>query len=623
MTEREEIDRKLTDGKLADAFRSLAEMWQREPSLDAAQFVIAKHEAHRADLELIPCNLAILRSITVEPLLPLLRAAAFVNGIDLEVRVSDFDAYAGEMLDPGSALYAFGPRVVILALNTASAAPQLWAPADDAEAALRSTADETAERLASLVRAFRANSGADLIFHLLDAPDLTTRGDAEMKAAFGQRAAIASVNERLCSLARSTPGVYPLDYDALVARHGRREWFDEGKWEQFRLPATAPNLRHIADEWLRFIQPAIGAVAKAVVVDLDGTLWRGILGEDGVAKLRMGAEPPGTPYRAVQRALLALRSRGVVLAVCSKNDEADAMDVIAKHPDMLLRPEHFAALRINWESKSENLRSIAAELNIGLDAIAFVDDHPVERAEVRAMLPQVKVIGLPAEPAKYARVILESPFLQRLGVASAEDLQRTRFYRQQAERAKMLASVGSKEEFLRSLGQVAEIAAANDLTLARVAQLTQKTNQFNLTTRRFAEADIARFVADPEASVVTIKVRDRLGDNGIVGAAIARDAGDACEVDTFLLSCRVIGRGIETAFIAYIADQARARGKSRLVGMFCPTAKNEPAKHFYEDHGFRRIADDANGSVWELALATSDLKAPEWITVAPASAVPA
>lgn len=623
MTEREEIDRKLTDGKLADAFRSLAEMWQREPSLDAAQFVIAKHEAHRADLELIPCNLAILRSITVEPLLPLLRAAAFVNGIDLEVRVSDFDAYAGEMLDPGSALYAFGPRVVILALNTASAAPQLWAPADDAEAALRSTADETAERLASLVRAFRANSGADLIFHLLDAPDLTTRGDAEMKAAFGQRAAIASVNERLCSLARSTPGVYPLDYDALVARHGRREWFDEGKWEQFRLPATAPNLRHIADEWLRFIQPAIGAVAKAVVVDLDGTLWRGILGEDGVAKLRMGAEPPGTPYRAVQRALLALRSRGVVLAVCSKNDEADAMDVIAKHPDMLLRPEHFAALRINWESKSENLRSIAAELNIGLDAIAFVDDHPVERAEVRAMLPQVKVIGLPAEPAKYARVILESPFLQRLGVASAEDLQRTRFYRQQAERAKMLASVGSKEEFLRSLGQVAEIAAANDLTLARVAQLTQKTNQFNLTTRRYAEADIARFVADPEASVVTIKVRDRLGDNGIVGAAIARDAGDACEVDTFLLSCRVIGRGIETAFIAYIADQARARGKSRLVGMFCPTAKNEPAKHFYEDHGFRRIADDANGSVWELALATSDLKAPEWITVAPASAVPA
>lgn len=623
MTEREEIDNKFAEGKLADAFRALADAWNREPSLNAAQFVIAKYEAHRADLELMRCKLAILRSVTVEPLVPLLRAAAFVNGIDLDVRVSDFDTYAGEMLDPGSALYAFDPRVVILALNTASAAPQLWAPTDDSEAALHATADETVERLASLIRAFRTNSQADLIFHTLDAPDLTTRGSLERKASFGQRAAIASVSDRLCALARSLPGVHPLDYDALVARHGRREWFDEGKWEQFRLPATAPNLRHIVDEWLRFIQPSIGAVVKAAVVDLDDTLWRGVLGEDGVAKLRMGAEPPGTPYRAVQRALLALRERGIVLAVCSKNDEADAMEVLAKHPDMLLRPEHFAVMRIDWESKAENVKAIAAALNIGLDALAFIDDNPVERAEVRALLPQVKVLDLPADPSKFARIILESPFFQRVSAGTAEDAQRTQFYKQQAERAKMLASVGSKEEFLRSLDQVAEIAAADDLTVSRVAQLTQKTNQFNLTTRRYAEADVARFASDPRFGVWTIKVRDRLGDSGIVGAAIVRDDADACEVDTLLLSCRVIGRGIETAFIAYIADQARLRGKSRLVGMFCPTAKNEPAKHFYEDHGFRRIADDANGSVWELALAKSGLKAPEWITVTPAPAVPA
>ena len=622
MIENDDIDRLLAGGKLAEAFGSIAAAWSREPSLNAAQSVIARYERHRADLDLLACKVAILRSITVEPLIPLLRAAAFVNGIDLEVRVSDFDTYAGEMLDPSSALYAFAPRIVVLALNTASAAPQLWAPADDSEDALRATADETVERLASLIRAFRAASQADLIFHLLDSPDLTTRGSLETKA-FGQRAAIASVNERLCTLAGSMRGVHPLDYDALVARHGRREWFDEGKWEQFRLPATAPNLRHIADEWLRFIQPAIGAIVKAAVIDLDDTLWKGVLGEDGVAKLRMGADPPGTPYRAVQRALLALRERGIVLAICSKNDESDAIEVLEKHPDMLLRPAHFAAMRINWLDKAENVRSIAEELNIGLDAIAFIDDHPVERAEVRAMLPQVKVLDLPADPPKFSRIILESPFFQRVTAASAEDRLRTQLYKEQAARAKMLASVGSKEEFFRSLGQVAEIAAANDLTLGRVAQLTQKTNQFNLTTRRYAEADIARFAADAQCSVLTIKVSDRLGDNGIVGAAIARDNGDACEVDTFLLSCRVIGRGIETAFIAYIADRARLRGKSRLVGMFCPTAKNEPAKHFYEDHGFRHIADDANGSVWELALSSDGLKAPEWITVTPTSAVPA
>ncbi|HET9343567.1 MAG TPA: HAD-IIIC family phosphatase [Candidatus Eremiobacteraceae bacterium] len=623
MTERDTIDRLLEHGKLAEAFQTLADAWNREPSLNSAQFVIAKYERHRADLDLIACRLAILRSVTVEPLVPLLRAAAYVNGIDLEVRVSDFDTYATEMLDPRSALYEFQPRVVLLALNTASVAPQLWAPSDDSESHLRTVADDTVARLTPLLHAFRKNSQADLIFHLLDSPDLTTRGSLESHATFGQRAAIESVNERLAAVARGMNGIHPLDYDALVARHGRRDWFDEGKWEQFRLPATAPNLRHIVDEWLRFIQPVIGAVVKVAVVDLDDTLWKGIVGEDGFARLKMGSDPPGTPYRALQRALLALRERGVVLAVSSKNDEADAMEVLEKHPDMLVRPAHFATLRINWESKAENIRSIASELNIGLDAVAFIDDNPVERAEVRAMLPQVRVLDLPPEPSKYARIVLENPFFQRVTAASVEDRQRTQFYKEQAQRATMLASAGSKEEFYRSLGQVADIAAANDLTLGRVAQLTQKTNQFNLTTRRYGEADIARFMSDPKRKLLTIKVSDRLGDNGIVGTAITEDDGDVCRLDTFLLSCRVIGRGIETAFIAYIADQARLRGKSRLVGMFCPTAKNELAKHFYEDHGFRRIADDADGSVWELVLANSDLKAPEWITVTPAPAVPA
>ncbi|HEY7993747.1 MAG TPA: HAD-IIIC family phosphatase [Candidatus Eremiobacteraceae bacterium] len=623
MTHRDSIDKLLEHGKLAEAFQTLADAWNREPSLNAAQYVIAKYERHRAELDLVTCRLAILRSVTVEPLVPLLRAAAYVNGIDLDVRVSDFDTYATEMLDPGSALYEFQPRVVLLALNTASVAPPLWAPSDDSESGLRAVADDTVARLTSLIQAFRNNSQADLIFHLLDSPDLTTRGSLESHADFGQRAAIESVNERLAAVARGMRGVHPLDYDALVARHGRRDWFDEGKWEQFRLPATAPNLRHIVDEWLRFIHPVIGAVVKVAVVDLDDTLWKGIVGEDGFARLKMGADPPGTPYRALQRALLALRERGVVLAVSSKNDEADALEVLEKHPDMLVRPAHFAAMRINWESKAENIRSIAGELNIGLDAIAFIDDNPVERAEVRAMLPQVRVLDLPPDPSKFARIVLENPFFQRVAPASVEDRQRTQFYKEQAQRATILASVGSKEEFYRSLGQVADIAAANDLTLGRVAQLTLKTNQFNLTTRRYSEADVARFMSDPKRKLLTIKVSDRLGDNGIVGAAITEDDGDACRLDTFLLSCRVIGRGIETAFIAYIADQARLRGKSRLVGMFCPTAKNELAKHFYEDHGFRRIADDADGSLWELGLATSDLKAPEWITVTPAPAVPA
>ncbi len=418
------------------------------------------------------------------------------------------------------------------------------------------------------------------------------------------------MNRGLGEMAREFRGVYLLDYDALVARHGRDHWGDERKWLTVRLPIASANLPHMAAEWLRFLHPLTGKVAKCVAVDLDNTLWGGVIGEDGINGIQLGQEYPGAAFLEVQRALLDLTRRGILLAVCSKNNPAEAMEALSSHPGMLLKPRDFAAMRINWEPKAQNLAEIAEELNIGLDSVAFVDDNPVERQHVRDQAPEVIVLDLPDHPMALARAIRDCPWLERLTL-SAEDLQRGEYYASQRERAALERSVTSKEDFYRSLEQVCRIAPVNDATLARVAQLTQKTNQFNLTTKRYTEQQIAALRDCPGWRVWSLRVQDRYADNGLVGVAISRVEDGVCEIDTLLMSCRVIGRTVETALLARVAADARENGAAILRGRFIPTKKNAPAAEFYRDHGF---AENGDG-LWTFDLTAKEIPIPEWIKV--------
>jgi FkbH-like protein len=288
------------------------------------------------------------------------------------------------------------------------------------------------------------------------------------------------------------------------------------------------------------------------------------------------------------------------------------MEALENHPGMLLRPKNFAAMRINWNDKSQNLREIAAELNIGIDSLAFMDDNPVEREQVRAALPEVTVIDMPDDPVEYATALRECPVFERLTL-SAEDQQRTSFYVAERERSQAEQTFQTKEDFYRYLEQEAEIATVLPATLARISQLTQKTNQFNLTTRRYSEPQIEEMAGKPEWQVLSIRVRDRFGDHGLVGVAITHDEKDVCEIDTLLLSCRVIGRTVETALLSYLAQAAPARGRKRLSGKFLPTKKNAPAKEFYAQHGFELHTHNGEGSVWELDLKQHPIAFPEWI----------
>jgi FkbH-like protein len=406
--------------------------------------------------------------------------------------------------------------------------------------------------------------------------------------------------------------VYILDYDALMARHGSEHWYDERKWLTARLPIAAGYLLHMAREWMRFIVPLSGRTAKVLVVDLDNTLWGGVIGEDGITGIKLGPEYPGAAHQALQRALLDLSRKGILLAVCSKNNLNDAMEALEKHPGMLVRARDFAALRINWTDKAQNLRAIAQELNVGVDALAFLDDNPFEREQVRGALPEVTVIDLQKNPLEYAAAVKNCAVFERLTLSS-EDQRRTEIYAAQKQRAGAEQNFQSKEDFFRYLDQEAELDPVSDLTLARVAQLTQKTNQFNLTTRRYTEAQIAEMAKQPEWHISSIRVRDRFGDYGLVGVAIAHDEGEQCQIDTFLLSCRVIGRTVETALLAHLAESAAQRGRKRLEGWFLPTKKNAPARDFYEQHGFEWQVTNCEGSLWTLDLGSSTLRCPDWI----------
>jgi FkbH-like protein len=616
---REEVDECIAAGHAGRAATALRQIFRVEGgSSAAASFVVSRYEKIREALGLQQHRVAILRSFTVEPVVPLLRAAGFAAGLDLSVHIGEFNAYVQEIVDGGSALYGFAPDTAILAVDSRDAAPRLWRDWPGLSVAeARSEIEATVERFRNWIAAFRGHSHANLIVHTLASPEAMARGilDAQLEAS--QAEAFQEINRGLRRAAREQRGVYVLDYDALIARHGRIGWRDERKWLTVRMPFAARHLGNMAREWMRFLHPLTGKVAKAVAVDLDNTLWGGVIGEDGINGIKLGDEYPGASYREVQRALLDLRQRGILLALCSKNNLSDAMEVLERHPEMLLRPEHFAAIRIDWNDKSANLREIAAELNIGIDALAFVDDNPVERQQVRGAVPEVTVIELPeGDPLQFARAIRDAPVFERLTL-SAEDAQRGEMYRVQQQRQKLESAAGSREDFYRSLEQEAEIGRVTAATLARVAQLTQKTNQFNLTTRRYTEQEIEQMSDSADWRVYSIRVRDRFSDNGLVGVAALRRHEHAWEIDTLLLSCRVIGRTVETAFLAYLIDETVAAGASVIEGWFLPTKKNAPASEFYSSHGFRLAEETGKGARWVLDLPQVAVRCPEWIRITP------
>jgi len=576
-------------------------------------------------------RIAVAGSSTLDYVASYLEVACRQAGLVPEFYLSPFDLYAQDILDPVSALYRFAPDIVILAVHGRAFFPDLYdaPPIADADGR-RAAATAAVERMSGLLATLTSRTTALVLLHTFGVPQYSSLGALDLRDPFGQTAAFNAVNAALAERVRQDfPTVHLIDEDRVYGRVGKGAVTDPRLWYMARIGIGEGALGALTAAYMRLIKALKGRSRKCLVLDLDNTLWGGVVGEDGPTGIVLGREAPGNAYRAFQEAILQLSRRGVILAVNSKNNLADAMAVLDEHPDMILRKGDFAALRINWQDKATNLEEIAKELNIGVDSLVFMDDSPAECALVRARLPQVLTVQLPRDPALFRGVLLGLTDFDALSLTD-EDRQRGKLYAQRRERQEWEARHETRGEggstgdglgdFLADLGLVVEVTAADAFALPRIAQLIVKTNQFNLTTRRHNEGAVRRLAASDTHGVYGIHVRDRFGDHGLTGVAIViKDAAPGIwEIDSLLLSCRVLGRGVETALLAVLAALARADGAHTLRGKFIPTPKNEPARDFYAHHGLRLVEEIDGAQTWELDLhpdIATIVPVPTWLTL--------
>ncbi len=402
-----------------------------------------------------------------------------------------------------------------------------------------------------------------------------------------------------------------MDMERLAISVGLERWHAAcDHWHAAKLPFSPDLLPLYGEHVARTLAAALGRTRKCLVLDLDNTLWGGVIGDDGLEGVTLGqGSADGEAFVAIQRMALELRSRGIILAVCSKNEEDQARLPFREHPDMLLREEHIAVFQANWTDKAANLRVIAEALNIGLDALVFLDDNPAERLQVRQALPMVAVPELPDDPALYPQALAAAGYFEAVAF-SQEDRGRAGFYQANARRAQSLSASEGLEDYLASLEMVCQIAPIDAMSRRRVAQLINKSNQFNLTTKRYTESEVETMEADLKRHAIGVRLADRFGDNGLICVVIADKGEDAWEIDTWLMSCRVLGRGVEQAVLAHLAAAARKVGALALIGRYRPTAKNRMVGGHFAGLGFRAVGSGEDGeTVWRLDL--SEYQPPE------------
>lgn len=544
---------------------------------------------------------------TTDTLAAHLVAAFAACGWRADVAQSDFGAAVPTLLAPAADADC---HIVLLDLESLSTAN--WrADITAALAGFRAQADLLVEAIAG----YAGRADVPLLVNALPYPAAPTLGHIDRHHASGLRHLVDGVNERLHEAARMTGQVHIVDADQALVDIAPSRRTDPKQWYYGRIAYSEEASRALAAAFAsRWTQVRRGP-AKVLALDLDDTLWGGVYGEDGIERLACGDAFPGSAFLAFQQECLRLRRQGMLLVALSKNNP-DAITVFERHSGMLLKPADFAASAINWDPKPENVRRLAAELNLGLDSFVFLDDSPHEREAMRRLAPEVEVPELPADPAQRPGWLrrLQRTWPVRL---TDEDARRADLYNAGGQARALRAAALTPEAYLAGLEQRMAVAAVDADTLARVAQMHQRTNQFNLTTRRLTEADVRSYIEDPARGLAMLgRVADRFGDHGIVIAATASIDGRDAEIVTFLMSCRVIGREVEQAFLGAVLDELARRGVRRVAGRYIPTAKNVPARDFYEKNGFALVERSDESSIWMLELDGRELPHSAFVTIA-------
>lgn len=558
-------------------------------------------------------KVALLSSFTIDPLGMYIDIKSRLVGLYPEIYIGPFNQYQQEILDEGSKLYAFKPDVVILAVQAESLLGDDFYSRFVKLSEKEQYQTEIIDRFKKLLSLLTSRTNSLVLVNNFIVPSFSPLGILDNKVDIGFKSFFYGLNQRLVDLYKKNNQVYVVDLEGVASKHGKSRCLNYQMYYMGSFVFSESFLPVVADEYMGYIKALKNLTRKCIVLDLDNVLWGGIIGEDGFDGIKLGKDSPGNAYVDFQRLLLSYYNRGIILAINSKNNYEDAIKVIRKHPCMVLRDKHFVTMRINWQDKVQNMIELAKEINIGLDSMAFVDDNPREREQIKQALPEVLVVDMPSSPFLY-RQALESLNDFNVLALTKEDKMRGEMYYARKMREELRESIPSLEDFLKSLEMKVVIKYADDFSQPRIARMVNKTNQFNLTTRRYTDVEIKKMKEKrDEFNIYSLQVIDKFGDEGIVGVAIVRKEPQTWTLDSFLMSCRVIGRKIETAFLAKIVADAKKKGVSAIIGEYIPTQKNAPVKDFYQNHGFEKFQQAGNLSKWMLDLIKATVKMPNWL----------
>ena len=544
-----------------------------------------------------PVKLAVIGSYTTQQLTELIDLNLFGLGVDAELYEADYDVFRQEILDPSSGLYAFGPQFVFICSGHHDLANVPGIEDGDSD----DRVDAELAEWRQLWDQLHQTAGCQIIQNNFVPPPYRLLGNHEMQHGASVGGFVDKVNRAMIERAPACVTVH--DVDHLATQVGRRVFSERRFFHHAKLPCAPECLVEYAHSVASLIGAQLGLSKKCLVLDLDNTLWGGVVGDDGLGGIRLGqGDPEAEAFQEIQRYARGLRERGVILAVCSANEEKNAKEVFTDHPEMVLKLDDIACFVANWTDKATNLREIARELNIGLNSLVFLDDDAGQRALVRQLLPEVAVPETPPDPSDVISVLERHRYFQVVSVGD-EDLGRTALYRANAERQSSMRASASVEDFLSTLDMKAEVERVAETNIQRTAQLIGRTNQFNLTTRRHPLATVQSIAEDPGWVTRTVRLADRFGDNGLISVVLAEKQGDVLSVDTWLMSCRVLKRGVENVVMNELHSWARSNGVATIRGEYIPTAKNGIVADHYDKLGFELVESGGDGrTVWQLQV---------------------
>ena len=545
-------------------------------------------------------RIAVLGGSTTNELVDFFEVLLLASGFAPVFYQSEYGRFYEDAVLNSGELDAFRPELVYV--HTSHRNITSFPSLSSTEEQHRAQVERELERYRQIWSSLQERLGCQIIQNNFDLPPFAVLGNMDAVASGGRARFLLDLNAAFAAEARANSRLVLQDLHGISARIGLDRWFDWDRWYSYKVLYTPEGNLALARSLVAMVKAIYGRSRKVLVLDLDNTLWGGVIGDDGVDRIQIGRETPvAEAYTAFQEYCHLQRQRGVLLAVCSKNDEAVAKSGF-EHPDSVLKLADFAVFKANWQPKHDNLLQIARELDLGIDSFVFVDDNPAERAIVEAQVPSVAVPNVGSEVASFISVLDAGRYFEPLSL-SKEDFQRAAMYAARSEQTALQSKFANYGEYLDSLEMTAEVASFQPVYLDRIAQLTNKTNQFNLTTRRFTLAEMEAIARDPAYITLYGRLSDRFGDNGLVTVVLGRKEGTALHLDLWLMSCRVLKRDMEFAMLDGLVERAREAGLSELLGYYIPTSKNGMVADHYEKLGFERMGDTGGRTDWKLSLA--------------------